>query len=101
MMVRFNQLTSEGKEFAFSTEEQAIGMAAFLLDQPQFEDISHFEIKNCASRLSVFFKLKPVPKTDKQFVFIDNDMMHTINLQMMRKVAQDMADGQANMNTED
>jgi hypothetical protein len=45
--------------------------------------------------------LKPVPKTDTQFVFIDNDMMHTINLQMMRKVAQDMADGQANMNTED
>jgi hypothetical protein len=91
MFERMKVLFAEGKEIVFQNVDQAIGMGSVLLELPEYQDISHFQVELCVSRLSVFYKLVPVAKDDRKYAFLDEDMNHTINLEMMQKMALEVA----------
>jgi hypothetical protein len=90
LVKRIREMKEKNYDLVFMTEEQAVGMAAVLIELPEYENVSHFDIRFCISRLSVFYKLVPVEKTQEQFVFIDNEMMHTVNKEMMKRIAKEM-----------
>jgi hypothetical protein len=70
----------EQKEIVFKTENDALIFASAILDFPEFEHISHFEITPNISRKSTFFSVKPVFKSEKQYVFADDEFLYSANL---------------------
>jgi hypothetical protein len=70
----------EQKEVVFKTENDALIFASAILDFPEFEHISHFEIAPNISRKSTFFSVKPVFKSEKQYVFADDEFLYSANL---------------------
>jgi hypothetical protein len=98
MLERIKKLNEQGAEIVFQTEEQAMTMAAVILDQPEYEGLSHFNIVPCISRLSMFYRLVPEPKSEIGYIFTDQDMIHTINLEMMERVALEAAQEKDDIN---
>ena len=81
----------ENLKFVFESEEMAVIMIKFLLNQPENSNISHYEIIPCFSRAALFFEIKPVPKTDTKFIFLNEKMRNTLNVDAMKNFAKEMA----------
>lgn len=90
LMKRITQMQLDGLEIVCANEPSAISMSNFLLNRPEFENVSHFEFKHCISRLSMFIQLVPVLKTKVNYVFLDTKMEHSMNFCMMQRLADEV-----------
>jgi hypothetical protein len=84
---KITELSNEGKAIVFGTETEALLVGSVMINYPAFDDVSHFDIIRCVSRLSIFYRLKPIRKKDNiQFVFAEDKMVATANLLQIDKL---------------
>jgi hypothetical protein len=74
------ELIDAKQELVFKTENDALIFASAILDFPEFEHVSHFEVVPNISRKSTFFSIKPILKDEKKYVFADDEFLYSANL---------------------
>jgi hypothetical protein len=72
-------------ELVFHSTNDANVFALYLLSLPENENISHYETISCVSRLSYFYKLKPIYKDETAYVFPKDNLMYGINLNNLNR----------------
>lgn len=82
----------EDKVLVFQSDREAMAIATALLLLPEYEKVSHFEIVPNVSRLSVFYKLVPIYKDTRQYLFPDTDLLYGINLININNMKDDYPD---------
>jgi hypothetical protein len=77
---KLKKLKENGNTLVFSNEEEAMIYSVFLLNLPENENISHYEIKRNISRKSLFFTLEPIYKQEGiSYVFPSNELTASVN----------------------
>lgn len=89
---RLEDAIREGVQLVYRTLAEAEHAAGALIGLPVYDDISHFEVATCVSRLSTFFKLIAVPKDEAgQLRFMDDATSYSLNVYIMEKSGHQLA----------
>lgn len=89
----FTSLIATGKNVVFRSEEEASQVGSILLTFPEFENVSHFEINPCVSRMMIFYKLYPILKDENiAYIVPDPEMTIAFNLEAISMVAMEIAE---------
>jgi hypothetical protein len=81
-------------ELVFGSINDANVFALYLLSLPENENVSHYETISCVSRLSYFYKLKPIYKDETAYIFPKEELMYGVNLNNLNRELNKLKGGQ-------
>ncbi|AMM45025.1 hypothetical protein SP15_224 [Bacillus phage SP-15] len=80
VQLTIKQFMSESTELVFANASEAIAFGAAILDLPEFDRVSHFQVNSNISRKSVFYSLTPVYKSLTSYKFASDELLQGVSL---------------------